>query len=309
MKKIPVLVICAPTATGKTEFLLSFFNKNTHEVISADSLQIYKELKIGTAKPSPEERARLPHHLVDCIDPKEEFGSGDFVRHADEIVKDIRARGKMVIVSGGTGFFIKNFLYGLPPTPKADADIRGELQRRVEVEGAEALYNELLSIDKERAEKLHPNDTYRVVRALEVYYTSGKTLTSFEQTREFRPQYRFRIVHLVRERATLYERINDRVEAMFARGLWNELVRLTEERDVPLTADDPSMTAIGYKEFFIHARNVGKKIGDFSPDDCREVKEMIKTNTRHYAKRQIVFFKSLPCDVSIDMDKDASYLT
>ena len=300
-QKIPVLVLCAATATGKTDFLLSSFNKNNHEIISADSLQIYKELSIGTAKPSKDEQKILTHHLIDCIDPKTEFGSGDFVRLADPLVCDIWKRGKFPIISGGTGFFIKNFLYGLPPTPQADEKLRKNLQERLEKEGGSALYDELFSIDEKRAKKLHPNDSYRVLRALEVYYTSGKTLSSFEQKPQFRPQYEFLVLYLTRSRETLYQRINLRVEKMFEAGLWEELVFLTESRNPPLLESDPSMTAIGYKEFFTYANTMGKKISDFTKEDCQKVKMLIQRNTRHYAKRQMVFFKALPYAQSIDI--------
>lgn len=300
-QKIPVLVLCAATATGKTDFLLSSFNKNNHEIISADSLQIYKELSIGTAKPSKDEQKILTHHLIDCIDPKTEFGSGDFVRLADPLVCDIWKRGKFPIIAGGTGFFIKNFLYGLPPTPQADEKLRKNLQERLEKEGGSALYEELFSIDEKRAKKLHPNDSYRVLRALEVYYTSGKTLSSFEQKPQFRYQYEFLVLYLTRSRETLYQRINLRVEKMFEAGLWEELVFLTEFRNPILLESDPSMTAIGYKEFFTYAHTMGKKFSDFTKEDCQKVKMLIQRNTRHYAKRQMVFFKALPYAQSIDI--------
>ncbi|HPM07018.1 MAG TPA: tRNA (adenosine(37)-N6)-dimethylallyltransferase MiaA, partial [Treponemataceae bacterium] len=307
--KIPVLVLCAATATGKTDFLLSSFNKNNHEIISADSLQIYKELSIGTAKPNEKERAILPHHLIDFIDPQTEFGSGDFVRLADSFVLDIWNRRKLPIIAGGTGFFIKNFLYGLPPTPKADENLRKSLQERLEKEGGNQLYDELFSIDKERAEKLHPHDSYRVLRALEVYYSSGKTLSSFEQKPQLRSEYEFLVLFLTRNRESLYERINLRVEKMFAEGLWEELIFLTESRKPALQASDPSMSAIGYKEFFLYAKENGKKISEFTKDDCLCVEKLIQRNTRHYAKRQIVFFKGLPSAISLHIDDNLAIKT
>lgn len=302
-------MLCAATATGKTDFLLSSFNKNNHEIISADSLQIYQDISIGTAKPNEKERAILPHHLIDFIDPKTEFGSGDFVRLADDFAKDIWNRGKLPVISGGTGFFIKNFLYGLPPTPKADENLRKKLQERLEKKGASALYDELLSIDKQRALKLHPNDSYRVLRALEVYYTSGKQLSTFTQKPVLRSEYSFLVLFLTRSRKDLYERINLRVEKMFAEGLWEELIFLTESRKPALQASDPSMSAIGYKEFFLYAKENGKKISQFTKDDCLCVEKLIQRNTRHYAKRQIVFFKGLPSAHCIDIEDFATINT
>ena len=308
-RKIPVLIISAATATGKTDFLLSHFNSKKHEIISADSLQIYKELSIGTAKPSIVEREKLPHHLIDFVDPKKEFGSGDFVRLADSLVLAIWNRSKLPIIAGGTGFFIKNFLYGLPPTPKADENLRKSLQERLEKEGGNQLYDELFSIDKERAEKLHPHDSYRVLRALEVYYSSGKTLSSFEQKPQLRSEYEFLVLFLTRNRESLYKRINLRVEKMFRQGLWEELVFLSETRNPSLLASDPSMSAIGYKEFFLYAKENGKKISEFTKDDCLCVEKLIQRNTRHYAKRQIAFFKALDCAYSLDIEDFATINT
>ncbi len=307
--KIPVLLICAATATGKTDFLLSSFNKTEHEIISADSLQVYKELSIGTAKPTLAERSCLPHHLIDIIEPKEEFGSGDFVRLADQAVLDIWNRGKKPIIAGGTGFFIKNFLYGLPPTPAVDEAIRSDLQKRLKNEGAEALYKELFLLDAERAKKLHPNDSYRVLRALEVYYTSGKKLSTFALAPQLRNRYAFLVLYLTRERDSIYERINERVDRMFEKGLWEELVALTTERKNPLVDSDPSMSAIGYKEFFLHSNNSGKSIADFNAEDCLAVKSQIQRNTRQYAKRQIVFFKALSPAISLHIDDNLAIKT
>ena len=172
--KIPVLVIFAPTASGKTALTRELFSpQGSHfilnaEIISADSQAVYKEMDIGTAKPDTELCAEIPHHLINLLNPDQQYNVSDFVDAADKACQEIRARGKLPVVCGGTGFYIRNFLYGIAPTPVSDEKLRNELKERIAREGNEALYAELQKIDPESAEKIHPNDAYRICRALEV---------------------------------------------------------------------------------------------------------------------------------------------
>lgn len=295
---IPVLVIMAPTASGKTELLEKAFASDAAgvlagkaEVINADSMQVYKGMDAGTAKPDAAFLKRLPHHLIDLCTPDHQFGSGEFLTQADAACADIFSRGKLPVLCGGTSFYLKAFLYGLPPTPEADLEIREKINRRMQDEGAEALWKELFSVDPESAEKIHINDEYRIKRALEVYYTTGKKRSDFAVPEKEREPYRFFIVELRRPREELYQRINLRVDRMFENGLAEEAENLIKSG---CTADMPGMQAIGYREFFAIKRS------SFSEDESghREyldaVKELIKKDTRKYAKKQQTFIKAFP---------------
>ena len=183
--KIPVIVIFAPTASGKTALTKELFCKQgSHflfkaQIISADSQAVYKGMDIGTAKSEPELRCLIPHHLIDIRTPDQQYNVSDFVDDADSLCKQIYSQGDIPVVCGGTGFYIRNFLYGVPKTPVSDETLRNRLKQRIATEGNEALYKELQKIDPESAARIHINDAYRICRALEVYYLTGKTRTSF----------------------------------------------------------------------------------------------------------------------------------
>ena len=290
---IPVLVITAPTATGKTELLETLFADNSSsllagkaEIISADSMQVYKGLDIGTAKPDASFRSHLPHHLIDICSPDFQFGAGEFVSAADSLCHDIWNRHKIPVVCGGTTFYIKSFLYGLPPTPECNAAVRHELERRMKEEGAEVLWQELRGLDPESAEKIHVNDEYRIKRALEVCLSTGKKRSDFEVPEKLRSGFNFCIIKLERSREDLYNRIDRRVDQLFALGLADEFAGV---RRAGYKSSDPGMQAIGYREFFMES-------------DIESVKELIKKDTRHYAKKQLTFFRSMPDGFSFSMD-------
>ncbi|MCL2128038.1 MAG: tRNA (adenosine(37)-N6)-dimethylallyltransferase MiaA, partial [Treponema sp.] len=270
-EKIPVLVLFGPTASGKTNVLLRLFGPGglygrNAEIISADSMQVYRGMDIGTAKPSPAERALLPHHLIDIRDPCEQFNAGDFVRLAGEAVIETARRGALPVVSGGTGFYLKNLVMGLPEAPPSDAAIRAALRLELEEKGASALMEELARFDPASAKKIHVNDEYRLLRALEVLRLSGRPLSSFSETGaeqgaspegRFRSGCRFLVAGLFRPREELYRRINERCASMFACGLPDEVHRLHEAGYTPR---DPGLRAIGYREFFVEeeqARETG----------------------------------------------------
>lgn len=300
---IPVLVIFAPTACGKTASVSRLFSNNSSspfsnkaEIINADSMQVYKGLDIGTAKPDPSFLAKLPHHLIDIVSPTEQFGTGEFVRLADAAAQDIFSRGKIPVVCGGTAFYIRNFLYGLPVTPEADPVVRKQLQERLRAEGGAALRRELEKVDSVSALRINENDDYRVIRALEVYYSSGKPLSLYELPSSFRTMYDFLILNLERNRDELYERINNRVELMFSQGLVDEVKNLLASGISP---SDPGMQAIGYREFFMSDSAFPHSYTD---SDIDYIKQLIQRDSRHYAKRQVTFFKPIKEAVSIHAD-------
>jgi tRNA dimethylallyltransferase len=295
---IPVIVLFGPTASGKTEVLErlftdsdSIFLSSGHsgaEIISADSAQVYRGMDIGTAKVSREVRNHLPHHLIDICDPREQFDAAKFINLADTACIDIFSRGKVPVISGGTGFYLKNFIQGLSEAPPADPEIRKQLETERSQFGIEHLAAELAACDSKSAARIHINDEYRLLRALEVYRSSGQPLSSFASSGSLkdRPSYRFLTIGLTCSREILYERINLRCKRMFADGLAKEVASLHRGGYGPA---DPGLKAIGYKEFFLQGEDGSPKISQ----DLAEVERLIARNSRRYAKRQILFFSSL----------------
>jgi tRNA dimethylallyltransferase len=285
-----VLCLFGPTAAGKTDVLLSRFAGRA-EVISADSMQVYRHLDIGTAKPDPAERAALPHHLIDIKDPDEQYHAGEFVAAAEALVPKIAARGRLPIIAGGTGFYIRNFVFGLPGTPKGTPDSRARIRARLEAEGAETLYAELERVDPETAGRISENDTYRILRALEVYEISGRPLSSFDVPQMPREDFDVMLVGLWRERGELGPRIEKRVGAMMAAGLPAEVEAVCRLGYGP---QSPGLRGIGYREFFSVAGDVACAFASLGEDRRAEVAEEIVRGTRNYARRQMTFFRRLP---------------
>ena len=253
-------------------------------------MQVYRGLDIGTAKPSADERARLTHHLIDIRDPQEQFNAGDFVRLAGEACAQIAARGKLPVISGGTGFYLKNFILGLSEAPPSDLNIREQLKLELEEKGAAALMEELGACDPVSAGRIHINDEYRLVRALEVYRSCGQPLSSFEVYPQRASQdFRFIVIGLSRPREELYRRINLRCAQMFKQGLPDEVRALFEAGYTP---NDPGLRAIGYREFFVEDDEEPKKWR--LSKDFAGVEALIAQNSRRYAKRQITFFAGIP---------------
>ena len=290
--KTKVLVIFAPTASGKTALTEELFSPTgSHfilnaEIISADSQAVYKGMDIGTAKPEPELRQKLPHHLIDILNPDQQFNVSDFVDAADAACLEITKKGKLPVVCGGTGFYIRNFLYGVAKTPVSDEKLRQQLKERIAAEGHAALYAELKSIDPQSAAAIHPNDAYRICRALEVYYLSGKTRTSFKTMPELRNQYDFLFLVLQPLREVLYERIRKRVDLMFEAGLESEVQNLIAQG---YGKDTPGMKAIGYSEWFEY-------------DNIEEIREQIKHHSCKYAKKQYTYIRDIPGSTVIDFN-------
>ena len=292
-EKIPAIVIFAPTASGKTALTGELFSPSgSHfilnaEIISADSQSVYRYMDIGTAKPDPDFCRQIPHHLINVKNPDQQFSVADFVFMADKACKDIYSRGKIPVICGGTGFYIRNFLYGLPPTPESDPKIREELKLRIAKQGNQLLYDELKSVDPESAKVINVNDAYRICRALEVYYTTGRTRSSYQIKPELRKEYDFLFIVLEPPRDLLYERIRKRVDMMFDDGLEDEIKRL---KMAGYTKDSPGMKAIGYSEWFEYEN---------PEDNIEQIKAEIKHHSCKYSKKQYTYIRDIPGSIII----------
>ena len=278
---IPVILLFGPTAVGKTDLVVELFAGRA-EVVNADSMQVYRGMDIGTAKPPRALVDRIPHHLIDIRDPDEGYSVGDFVEGADDLVPQIVARGRDVLISGGSAFYLRTFIYGLPETPRVDRRTKEQLAIDCEERGLDALRAELERVDPSTAERLPGSDRYRIVRALEVYRATGSPLSSFTVASVPRDNYRFCVIGLERPRSELYRRIDDRVDAMMERGLLGEVEGLVASG---CRLDSQALRAIGYRELAAHLR------GEYT---LERAVELVKRNSRRYAKRQITFFKQLP---------------
>lgn len=278
MKKL--LVICGPTASGKSALAIECAKRIGGEVVSCDAFLVYRGLNIGTAKPTEGEKGGIPHHLIDVVSPEENFSVSDFEHIALNAVEDILSRGKVPVLCGGTGFYMNAILYkssfGKAP---ANSEIRKKYEKIAMEEGREALHNLLAKVDPESAKKLHSNDVKRVIRALEIYELTGEKKS--DQHDGDTPRYPFSAFSFAYPRDVLYERIERRVDEMFEQGLLAEVQGLLEA-GVPEKAQ--SMQGIGYKEIV-----EGLKNGDLQST----MSDIIKKNTRNYAKRQETFFKRM----------------
>lgn len=268
-----VIILSGPTAVGKTEIISSLFCDG-FEVINADSIQVYKGLNIGSAKPDRELLCRIPHHLVDIIPPYGAWSVMDFINEADKLIPEIKSRGNMPLISGGNAFYIKEYLYGLSSAPKADEVTRKQVADMIKRIGLRKAHEELMKLDAVSAARIHENDSYRISRALEVCYSSGKPLSSFRVSKKYRSGIKPLVIHLTRDKLELRERIKTRVRKMFETGLREEVDNLILQG---AGLHWQSMQAIGYKEFFT---------------DTDDVEQQIVIDTIHYAKRQETFFNS-----------------
>ncbi len=277
--KDKIIIIAGPTASGKTAISLELAKELNGEIISADSMQIYKRLDINTAKATKEEKSVAPHHLIDVINPDEEFSVTDYVEHADKCIQDTISRGKTPIIVGGTGMYIKSLLFSqsFGGTAKDD-NVREKYRKYLKENGVTALHNLLKDFDPESANIIHPNNTKRVIRALEIYDITGSPKSSQKDT--FEPRYDYKLFVLDVPRDTLYTRINKRVDIMLSTGGVDE-AKLVYNMHLP--PDSQCLGAIGYKEIFPYIE--GTK-------SLQEVANDLATATRHYAKRQLTYFRS-----------------
>ena len=277
MKKI--VTICGPTGIGKTNFAISIARNFNGEIIGADSMQIYKHMNIGTAKPDQNERAVVPHHLVDFLDPKEEFDAGQYATQADAIIASLYYKGKLPIIAGGTGLYMRALLHGLFRTQPVCEKTLADLTRLHEDKGNFFLHEQLTACDPIAAQRIHPNDSFRVIRALEVFQTSGNLISHKQKAHDFKEdKYQTLTIGLTMDRKLLYDRINQRVDMMINQGLLNEVKSLIERG---YSLDLKPMQSIGYR----HMGMFLKKEVDFY-----EAVRLLKRDTRRYAKRQFTWF-------------------
>lgn len=271
-----IIVLSGPTASGKTETALSLARLFPLEIVNADSMQVYRGMDVGTAKPAPSERAEVPHHLIDVADPDDRYSAGRFVAEAEEAVRGIRERGRFPLVSGGTGLYIRSLLRGLDPLP-SDPRVRARLVRRWEEEGGGALHRELSNVDPASADLIHSSDKVRVLRALEVAEITGEPPSARKRSWARGNRYRVLFLVLSVDRATLYRRIDSRVDAMFGGGLVEEVKGLLAKG---YGRGLPSMGALGYRHVLAHLLDgVAREESAFR----------MKQDTRRYAKRQITW--------------------
>ncbi|MDE7082660.1 MAG: tRNA (adenosine(37)-N6)-dimethylallyltransferase MiaA [Clostridia bacterium] len=276
-----VLVICGATASGKTRLAVDCALKLNTEIISADSQLIYKGLNVGTAKPTEEETCGVKHHMIDIVEPTETFSVSDYSERALPILESLLSEGKTPIICGGTGFYINSLLFDFGyGNTAADENVRKKYAEYLNNNGKEALFEKLREVDPESSAVLHPNDTKRVIRALEIFEVSGKKKS--EQNDELIPKYDFIAVSINYPREELYARINRRVDEMFDKGLVEEVQSLLVRG---INGSCQCMQAIGYKEVVFGLENGSLR---------STMSDIIKQNTRHYAKRQITFFKKMP---------------
>ncbi len=278
-----LLVICGPTASGKSELAIRLARELDAEIVNADSMQVYRGMDIGTAKPAPAQRKEIPHHLIDVADPDQPFSAADFALAADEAIRGTTGRGKRVIVAGGTGLYIRALLKGLVDSPSGAGEIRRELQEEARELGNQAMLEKLGRVDPELAARIHPNNRVRIIRALEVYRLTGVPLSRYQQEHGFSGRrYESLQIGIKVERRELYRRIDERVERMVEDGLLDEVHGLLASG---YGRDLKSMRAIGYKEA------AACLAGEYGPD---EAVRLIKRDTRRYAKRQLTWFNADP---------------
>ncbi len=278
-----IIAITGPTASGKSSIAMELAKRLGGEIISGDSMQIYRGMNIGTAKPTASDMTEVKHHLIDMLDIQEAFSVNDYCTMAKEAVLDVLKRKKLPIICGGTGQYIEWFLKGIKLTSvPSDMELRKKLEDEYDSFGALSLHQKLSSVDKNAAMSIHPNNKKRVVRALEIYYLTGKTKTYWDnESIKTSPPFQYKIFNLEHERHVLYDRINKRVDIMRESGLTAEVKELwlAGIENTPTASQ-----AIGYKEFFPFFK------GEISED---EAYDSIAQGTRNYAKRQITFFKRI----------------
>ena len=275
-----IIAIAGPTAVGKTKFAIEIAKKFKGEIVSCDSMQLYKYMDIGSAKPTTDELAQVPHHLVDIIDPRDDFSVAQYQILAKNAISDIISRGKLPVISGGTGLYLNSLLYEMDFSKSPDNDnFRKELEQISRESGGDVLHEMLRKQDPMAAERIHPNNTKKIIRALERLHEGEGSVKPFEQVRQETADYEAILIGLTRERAELYERINRRVDILMSRGLADEVFRLIR---MGLTADHISMKAIGYKELISYFN------GEYP---LEKAIENVKKNTRHYAKKQLTWFR------------------
>lgn len=289
----PILVIGGPTAIGKTRVAIALAEELNGEVVAADSMQVYRYLDIGTAKPTLVERMAVSHHMIDLVDPDQPFSAADYRRLAQGAIQDIHGRGKTPIVAGGTGFYIKTLIRGLFPGPGEDPAIRARLRLEARKDKGQGLYERLKKVDPPAAARIHPNDIFRIVRALEVWELTGRPISSWQEEHRklSRPRKAF-IFGLICGHRELYRRVEARVDRMFALGLVEEVRSLLSRGYSP---DLKPLQGLGYGHV------VGYLQGKYT---LEEAILLMKRDTRRYAKRQITWFKRMEGIKWVQVEKE-----
>lgn len=289
MSKPKVIVICGPTASGKTALSIELAKQIDGEIISCDSMQIYKDMNIGTAKPDEEEKQGIKHYLMDFVSPDERYSVADFKRDATRAIKEILNKGKMPIIVGGTGLYVDSMIYGIEYNEiDVDEKYRKQLEERINKEGLEILYQEAKKIDPIAIEKISHNDKKRIMRILEIYKATGKTKTEQEkESRKNEVEFDYKVFAINMDREKLYERINKRVDIMIDKGLIEEVKSLKSKYNKFPTA----MQGLGYKEV---VKYLEKEY------DMETMVDIIKQETRRYAKRQLTWFRKNKQTVWLD---------
>ena len=287
--KPKVIVICGPTASGKTALSIELAKKIDGEIVSADSMQIYKDMDIGSAKPSAEEMQGIKHYMLDFVSPEQRYNVADYKEEAVQAIEEILKKGKVPIVVGGTGLYVDSLIYGIEyPKMEFDEEYRKELEKRAEVEGLEELYKEAQKIDPEAMKNISKNDRKRIIRVLEIYKATGKTKTEQEiESRKNEVPYDYKVFAINMDRELLYNRINKRVDIMIEQGLIEEVKNIvTKYLKYPTAMQD-----LGYKEIKEYLDGIITK---------EEAIEKVKQETRRYAKRQLTWFRKNKDTVWID---------
>ncbi|MBQ5749331.1 MAG: tRNA (adenosine(37)-N6)-dimethylallyltransferase MiaA [Oscillospiraceae bacterium] len=276
-----IICVVGPTASGKTDLAVQLALALGGEVVSCDSMQIYRRMDIGTAKPTVEEMCGIRHHMIDIVEPNDDFSVGKYVQMANAAICDILSRSKPAIVVGGTGLYVDSLISGRTFAPMPSTGKREELEQRAEQDGIEPLLAELRTVDPASADRLHPSDQKRIIRALEVYLETGKTITEHNlQTQQIPPRYKPVWLGLTfSDRADLYERIDRRVDLMLEQGLVQEVQSLL---DAGIAPNSTAMQAIGYKEMAMHLH------GELT---LEQAADLIRQRSRNYAKRQLTWFR------------------
>jgi len=290
--KFPLIFVLGPTGVGKTEIAIRLAQQVDAEIVSLDSRQLYRQMNIGTAKPTPEQRDIVPHHLIDCVDIDQPFSVADYQHLADGVILQIQERGRHILVVGGAGLYFRALVDGLFPGPGADNTIRERLKREGDEKGTVALHKRLLQCDPKSAARIHPNNLIRVIRALEVYELSGNPISELQgQWKNSGTRYAFRAFGLNMPRETLYERIEKRVDKMIADGLVEEVKKILDRHYV---RDCVALQSFGYKEIFDY---LDGKLG------LEDAIALLKQNTRQFAKRQLTWFRGDPRIEWIDLSQ------
>lgn len=293
MERPRLIAIVGTTASGKSQLAMDLAAQIDAEIISADSMQVYKHMDIGTGKASPEDRRRVPHHLIDIIFPNEDFSASRYQERARAVIDQLVRRGKGIIVAGGTGLYIKALIRGLFPSPEGDHELRHELKKKATLLGKAVLWNELKEVDPLSASRLHPHDTVRIIRALEVHRQTGIPLSRWQERHSFRDSpYRVLQIGLMRSREDIKRRIEKRVDGMVTMGFEREVKSLL---DMGYGRHLKSMQGLGYKQMaeYLHGeREFNKAIS------------LIKSETKAYAKRQLTWFRADRAVIWVDYPRE-----